>query len=83
MSQVITVSKANPKVHIQVGSAHPVFGARPWSQQSQGCGKQGDIIHMGGAMLTSANVNSSNIVSMLKRPVRCLLLAFWAGNILL
>ncbi|CAL4105808.1 unnamed protein product, partial [Meganyctiphanes norvegica] len=65
MSQVINVSKANPKAHIQVGSAHPVFGARPWSQQSQGCGKQGDIIHMGGAMLTSANVNSSKIVSML------------------
>jgi len=31
----------------RVGGEHPVFGHSPWTQQSKGCGKQGDMISLG------------------------------------
>jgi hypothetical protein len=33
--------------HFRVGGEHPVFGHNPWTQQSKGCGKQGDMISVG------------------------------------
>lgn len=47
----LTASAAPTEAHIRVTAAHPVFGSRPWAQQSQGCGRQGDYIQMGGDLL--------------------------------
>ncbi|CAL4185666.1 unnamed protein product, partial [Meganyctiphanes norvegica] len=37
--------------HVHVTESHPVFGANPWTQQSQGCGQPGDFIQMGAEFL--------------------------------
>ncbi|XP_021963346.1 calcium-activated chloride channel regulator 2 [Folsomia candida] len=31
----------------RIGGEHPVFGHNPWTQQSKGCGQQGDMISAG------------------------------------
>ncbi|CAL8076188.1 unnamed protein product [Orchesella dallaii] len=33
--------------HFHIDGGHPIFGQRPWTKQFQGCGKQGDKIHLG------------------------------------
>lgn len=35
------------EAHFQIDGEHPVFGQRPWTQQSRGCGQQGEKIHVG------------------------------------
>nr|XP_045590148.1 calcium-activated chloride channel regulator 1-like [Procambarus clarkii] len=47
----LTAAAAPTDAHIRVTSSHPVFGSRPWAQQSQGCGRQGDYIQLGGDLL--------------------------------
>ncbi|KAK8732368.1 hypothetical protein OTU49_007056 [Cherax quadricarinatus] len=47
----LTTATVPTDAHIRVTSAHPVFGSRPWAQQSQGCGRQGDYIQLGGDLL--------------------------------
>lgn len=32
---------------IRIGTEHPVFGSKPWTQQSRGCGLSGDYISVG------------------------------------
>lgn len=32
---------------VRIGTEHPVFGHLPWTQQSRGCGLEGDFISMG------------------------------------
>ncbi|CAL4109505.1 unnamed protein product, partial [Meganyctiphanes norvegica] len=51
LTSPITISAVDTPAHIRVSSNHPVFGARPWTQQSQGCGKSGDYIQLGGNLL--------------------------------
>ncbi|XP_042238989.1 calcium-activated chloride channel regulator 4A-like [Homarus americanus] len=51
--------------HVRITAPHPVFGARPWTQQSQGCGRQGDFIQMGGDLLRAASNDSHAHVARL------------------
>ncbi|XP_066987727.1 calcium-activated chloride channel regulator 1-like isoform X1 [Macrobrachium rosenbergii] len=52
--------------HILVTSPHPAFGSRPWTQQSQGCGRQGDFIQVGGDLLwTSSNDSYTHAARLL------------------
>ncbi|XP_064104872.1 calcium-activated chloride channel regulator 1-like [Macrobrachium nipponense] len=44
--------------HIRVTTPHPAFGSRPWTQQSEGCGRQGDYIQMGGDLLRATTNNT-------------------------
>ena len=57
--------------HIRVTTPHPVFGSRPWTQQSQGCGRQGDFIQVGEDILKADSADSHTLTSRL-------LLAEWA-----
>ncbi|CAL4166788.1 unnamed protein product, partial [Meganyctiphanes norvegica] len=41
--------------HIQVAGSHPVFGSKPWTQQSQGCGRPGDFIQFGAELLKGSS----------------------------
>lgn len=54
----LTASSAPTEGHIRITASHPVFGARPWTQQTQGCGRQGDFIQMGGDLLRAASNDS-------------------------
>ncbi|XP_047468982.1 calcium-activated chloride channel regulator 1-like [Penaeus chinensis] len=54
----LTTSATPNQAHIRVTSPHPVFGNRPWTQQSQGCGRQGDYIQMGGDFLRATTNDS-------------------------
>ncbi|CAL4115320.1 unnamed protein product [Meganyctiphanes norvegica] len=47
----LTIISSPVTQHIRVAHAHPVYGARPWLQQSQGCGRPGDFIQLGDEML--------------------------------
>lgn len=47
----LTAAATPTNAHIRIRSAHPVFGSRPWAQQSQGCGRQGNYIQLGGDLL--------------------------------
>lgn len=67
----LTESSAPTEGHIRITTSHPVFGARPWTQQTQSCGRQGDFIQMGGDLLRAAS-NDSHAHSAR------LLLAEWA-----
>ncbi|MCL4137960.1 UNVERIFIED_CONTAM: hypothetical protein GTU68_056467, partial [Idotea baltica] len=46
------------KPHISISSPHPLFGNRPWTQQSQGCGRPGDFIRMGADILRAVSNES-------------------------
>ncbi|KAK8744770.1 hypothetical protein OTU49_000604, partial [Cherax quadricarinatus] len=67
----LVVSSAPVEGHIRVSEPHPVFGARPWTQQSQGCGRQGDFIQLSGDLLRPASNDSHAHAARL-------LLAEWA-----
>ncbi|CAL4243850.1 unnamed protein product, partial [Meganyctiphanes norvegica] len=67
----VTISAVSTTAHIRISTPHPVFESRPWTQQSQGCGKQGDFIQLGSDML-KAKTNESYAKSA------HLLLAEWA-----
>ncbi|CAL4069388.1 unnamed protein product [Meganyctiphanes norvegica] len=59
----LTCSVPSPKgiisipfdAHIQVAGSHPVFGSKPWTQQSQGCGRPGDFIQFGAELLKGSS----------------------------
>ncbi|CAL4063282.1 unnamed protein product [Meganyctiphanes norvegica] len=51
LTSPINITAVDTPAHIRVSSNHPVFAARPWVQQSQGCGKPGDYIQLGGNLL--------------------------------
>lgn len=61
------VSSSTPlEGHIRVTGPHPAFGVRPWTQQSQGCGRQGDFIQVGGDFLQAVNnVSKTHAVRLL------------------
>ncbi|KAF2352326.1 Calcium-activated chloride channel N-terminal [Trinorchestia longiramus] len=67
------VNTASPAVHahISISQPHPVFGNRPWAQQSQGCGRPGDKIRLGGDSLRGGSNESHSHTARL-------LLAEWA-----
>ncbi|CAL4177136.1 unnamed protein product, partial [Meganyctiphanes norvegica] len=44
--------------HLRVSNPHPVFGSNPWVQQSQGCGRHGDFIQLGGDLLRATTNDS-------------------------
>ncbi|XP_069194169.1 calcium-activated chloride channel regulator 1 [Procambarus clarkii] len=46
--------------HLKVASPHPVFGDAPWTQQSGGCGQQGDFIQFGVGFLEAANTSADH-----------------------
>ncbi|XP_071532883.1 calcium-activated chloride channel regulator 1-like isoform X2 [Panulirus ornatus] len=46
--------------HLQVATPHPVFGDSPWTQQSGGCGQQGDFIQFGVGFLEAANASADH-----------------------
>lgn len=48
--------------HMLISPPHPVFADAPWTQQSGGCGRQGDFIQMGVGFLESANTSSAHAV---------------------
>ncbi|XP_071542065.1 calcium-activated chloride channel regulator 1-like isoform X2 [Panulirus ornatus] len=35
-----------PEAHLILANDHPVFGDQPWTLQSQGCGRAGDLLYM-------------------------------------
>ena len=45
--------------HLLVTSPHPVYESRPWALQSQGCGRQGDYIQVGGDLFRYATNNAT------------------------
>ncbi|XP_068219573.1 calcium-activated chloride channel regulator 2-like [Palaemon carinicauda] len=47
------------KSHLKLEPPHPVFGDSPWTQQSGGCGVQGDFIQMGVGFLQVANSSAA------------------------
>lgn len=53
----LTAAATPTDAHIRITSNHPVFGSRPWAQQSQGCGRQGDYIQLGGDLLRNTTQN--------------------------
>ena len=55
LQQPLTSVAPPIKSHVTVARGHPVFGSRPWAQQSQGCGKPGDNIQLGADMLSAAS----------------------------
>ncbi|XP_066958487.1 calcium-activated chloride channel regulator 4-like [Macrobrachium rosenbergii] len=57
--------------HLHITASHPVFGSRPWAQQSQGCGRRGDYIQMGSDILKASFNNTYSKVAHL-------LMAEWA-----
>ncbi|CAL4066566.1 unnamed protein product, partial [Meganyctiphanes norvegica] len=62
----LTISSAPVAHHIQITKPHPVFGDRPWAQQSQGCGRQGDFIQLGeGLLKTFSNDSYSHAAQLL------------------
>ncbi|CAL4095473.1 unnamed protein product, partial [Meganyctiphanes norvegica] len=67
----ITPRAAPLDSQIVITGPHPVFGANPWAQQSQGCGRPGDVIRMGGDLLRTATNDSHAHAARL-------LLAEWA-----
>ncbi|XP_047474144.1 calcium-activated chloride channel regulator 1-like [Penaeus chinensis] len=48
--------------HMLISPPHPVFADAPWTQQSGGCGRQGNFIQMGVGFLESANTSSAHAV---------------------
>jgi hypothetical protein len=40
------VGSSGERADISIGVPHPVFGNAPRTQQSQGCGRPGDMIHL-------------------------------------
>lgn len=54
----LTATSSPTEGHIRVTATHPVFGTRPWTQQTQGCGRQGDFIQLGGDLLRAAGNDS-------------------------
>ncbi|XP_063226758.1 calcium-activated chloride channel regulator 4-like [Bacillus rossius redtenbacheri] len=40
------VSSSGEAPDLTVGPAHPIFGQEPWTQQSRGCGRPGDMVHL-------------------------------------
>nr|XP_045589593.1 calcium-activated chloride channel regulator 4-like [Procambarus clarkii] len=67
----LLVSSAPTEGHIRITEPHPVFGARPWTQQSQGCGRPGDFIQLSGDLLRPVSNDSHAHAARL-------LLAEWA-----
>lgn len=61
----LTTTSSPTEGHIRVTAAHPVFGTRPWTQQTQGCGRQGDFIQLGGDLLRAANDSYAHAARML------------------
>ena len=57
--------------HLRLAEPHPVFASRPWTQQSEGCGRQGDFIQLGGDLLRGASNDSHALAARL-------LMAEWA-----
>ncbi|CAL4122962.1 unnamed protein product [Meganyctiphanes norvegica] len=57
--------------HIRVSARHPVFGSMPWTQQSRGCGHQGDFIQMSSDLMRGASAGESATAARL-------LLSEWA-----
>ncbi|KAK3891031.1 hypothetical protein Pcinc_005053, partial [Petrolisthes cinctipes] len=60
LTPVTTTASSSTHTHIRVTTNHPVFGSRPWVQQSQGCGRQGDYIQLGSDFLRNNNNNNNN-----------------------
>lgn len=56
--QPVTAAAPPVHAHITVSEPHPVFGNRPWAQQSQGCGRPGDKIRLGGDILRGGSNES-------------------------
>jgi len=46
---------------IRIGTEHPVFGHLPWTQQSRGCGLQGDFISVGYHSILQFNETENGI----------------------
>ncbi|KAK7079588.1 hypothetical protein SK128_019402 [Halocaridina rubra] len=67
----IAAASVPTDAHIRVETPHPVFGVRPWTQQSQGCGYSGDNIQLGGDLLRATTNNTYDHVAQL-------LMAEWA-----
>lgn len=62
----LTAAAAAPtEAHLRITSSHPVFGSRPWAQQSQSCGRQGDYIQMGGDLLIATTNDTYSYASRL------------------
>ncbi|XP_064110981.1 calcium-activated chloride channel regulator 1-like isoform X1 [Macrobrachium nipponense] len=71
LSPLVTTSEL-PNVHIKVTAPHPIFGSLPWTQQTQGCTKEGDFIQMGSDFLLSSSSSASAFTRMAE-----LLIAEW------
>ncbi|CAL4216409.1 unnamed protein product, partial [Meganyctiphanes norvegica] len=63
LNSYITISAVDTPAHIRISSNHHVFGDRPWAQQSQGCGKSGDYIQIGGNLLQGTTNESYHQVA--------------------
>ncbi|KAB7508142.1 Calcium-activated chloride channel regulator 2 [Armadillidium nasatum] len=54
MEPIGETSPATP-YHISIRRSHPIFGNKPWAQQTQGCGRPGDFIQMGADILRASS----------------------------
>ena len=64
MEPLISTSPST-KAHISITAPHPLFGNKPWTQQSQGCGRPGDYIQMGSDSVRSGSNESHKQVAKL------------------
>ncbi|XP_018008279.1 calcium-activated chloride channel regulator 2-like [Hyalella azteca] len=71
LMQPLTSVAPPVRPHVSITKPHPVFGNRPWAQQTQGCGKPGDRIYVGADLLNSASNDTHSYTARL-------LLAEWA-----
>lgn len=65
LMQPLTTVAPPIRSHITVSKSHPVFGNRPWAQQTQGCGKQGDQIRLGADILSAASNDTHSYTARL------------------
>lgn len=56
------VSSRGEQSDFIIGRSHPVYGDQIWTQQSRGCGDQGDFVYLSEKLLTETNDLANNLV---------------------
>lgn len=57
----VTSRSTTNRATIRIGTEHPVFGHLPWTQQSRGCGLEGDFISVGYHSILQFNETENTI----------------------
>ena len=63
---------APAEADVRIESGHPVYGNRPWTQQTRDCGQLGDYISVGSAFFTEDSAVGGRGHSMMRQWARYL-----------